>query len=318
MATTVTLARTGQKMPLVSFGLWKVTNEICADTVYNAIKSGYRLFDGACDYGNEKEAGEGVRRAIVDGLVKREELFITTKLWNTFHSKEHVASAARKQLQDWGLEYFDLFLIHFPVSLEYVDPNHRYPPAWWGDDKKVHTSNDTIQETWTAMEQLVDDGLAKNIGISNFSGQSIIDILRYARYAPQVLQIEIHPYLTQEPLVKLCQVLGIAVTAYSSLGPQGYIELGMDKSLPSLLSHSSVIQIAEAHAKTPAQVILRWATQRNIAVIPKSNNQERLTQNVQCIGFDLSKADMKTISSLNQDLRLNDPAEIDPRLAIFA
>ncbi|EJT99960.1 Aldo/keto reductase [Dacryopinax primogenitus] len=315
---SIILKGSGQKMPIVGFGLWKVTKSSCADTVYNAIKHGYRLLDGAGDYGNEKEAGEGVARAIKDGLVKREELFITSKLWNTFHAREHVRQMADYQLKLWGIEYFDLFLIHFPVSLKYVDPGHRYPPEWFGDDGKVYTQNTPIQETWEAMEELHSAGLAKNIGISNFAGGLIIDLMRYARVPPAVLQIEHHPYLTQEHLVRLAQEFGIAITAYSSFGPQSFVELNMDRDAKLLLEHDTVTSIAAEHDKTPAQVLLRWATQRGIAVIPKSNNQKRLEQNLHCIDFNLSPEQIKEISSLNHNLRFNDPADIDVRLSIFA
>ncbi|KAJ7103373.1 NADP-dependent oxidoreductase domain-containing protein [Mycena belliarum] len=316
---TIALARTGQKMPLVGFGLWKVTKSSCADTVYNAIKAGYRLFDGAGDYGNEKEAGEGVARALKDGLVKREDLFITSKLWNTFHAREHVQTLAKKQLGLWGLDYFDLFLVHFPIALKYVDPAERYPPEWFGADGKTVTLQDTpMQETWTEMEKLVDNGQAKNIGISNCQGSLIIDMLRYARIKPQVLQIELHPYLTQEALVELAKTLGIAITAYSSFGPQSYIELDMDRAAPSLLTHDAVASVASKYNKTPAQVLLRWATQREIAVVPKSNNEQRLIQNLDSQSFDLSPEEMKAISGLNCNLRLNDPADIDKRMSIFA
>jgi len=314
---SIALKGTGQKMPLVGFGLWKVTKASCADTVYEAIKVGYRLFDGAGDYGNEKEAGEGVNRALKDGLVKREELFITSKLWNTFHSKEVVKDMAKKQLGLWGIDYFDLFLIHFPIALEYVEPSHRYPPEWFGDDGKVHIINVPIQETWTCLEELVDEGLVKNIGISNCQGSLILDLLRYARIPPAVLQVELHPYLTQEALVELCKTLGIAMTAYSSFGPQGYFELNMDKGMGSLLSQDFVTAAASKHKKTPAQVLLRWATQRGIAVVPKSNNHQRLVENLDS-EFELDEADIKQISSLNINLRLNNPVEIDPRLGIFA
>ncbi|KII94078.1 hypothetical protein PLICRDRAFT_36315 [Plicaturopsis crispa FD-325 SS-3] len=316
--STIVLKRTGQKMPLVGFGLWKVTKATCADTVYNAIKAGYRLFDGAADYGNEKEAGEGVHRAIKDGLVKREDLFITSKLWNTFHAHDHVKSLAKMQLGLWGIDYFDLFLVHFPISLQYVDPGHRYPPEWFGDDGKVYLQNTPMQETWGAMEELVDEGLAKNIGLSNSQGSLILDVLRYARIEPQVLQIEHHPYLTQEPLIKLAKTLGIAVTGYSSFGPQSYVEIGADKSAKGLLEHNVVLEIAAAQKKSQAQVLLRWATQRGIAVVPKSNNHDRLVANLDCDSFDLSEAEIAKLNSLNIGLRLNDPADIDPRLAIFA
>ncbi|KAI5997921.1 NADP-dependent oxidoreductase domain-containing protein [Pisolithus albus] len=312
--TTITLKRTGQKvrvqvtiLRLRKFGLWKVNKDTCADTVYNAIKAGYRLFDAAADYGNEKQAGEGLRRALQEGI-----------LWNTFHAREHVKGATKMQLEHWGIDYFDLFLIHFPVSLQYVDPSHRYPAEWYGDDGKVHMERVPMHETWKAMEELVDDGLAKNIGLSNCQGSLILDVLQYAKYEPQVLQIELHPYLTQEPLVNLCKLWGIAVTAYSSFGPQSYLELGMGKTTPSLLQHSTIGAIASAHGKTPAQVLLRWATQRGIAVIPKSNDHGRLVSNLQCGGFNLTEEELAAISSLNMNYRLNDPVNIEPRLSIFA
>jgi len=308
-------------MPLVGFGLWKVTKSECANTVYNAIKTGYRLFDGACDYGNEKEAGEGFHRAIKDGLVKREDLFITSKLWNTFHAKEHVAELARKQLADYGLEYFDLFLIHFPISLKYVDPATRYPPGWAHDGKEVIQTNVPHAETWAAMEKLVDEGLAKNIGISNFSGGLIIDLLRSARIRPAVLQVEHHPYLQQKELFKFAKLEDIAVTAYSSFGPQSYIEIdfpGAKDAIP-LFEHETVTKLAKKHGKEPAQVLLRWATQRGVAVIPKSNNQGRLEQNLHCCDFDLSEEDMKSFDSLEQGMRMNNPGNyLDRPIYIFA
>jgi len=315
---SVALTGTGKKMPLVGFGLWKVTKSSCSDTVYNAIKAGYRLLDGAGDYGNEKEAGEGVNKAIKDGLVKREDLFITSKLWNTFHAREHVLDLAKKQLGFWGIDYFDLFLIHFPIALKYVDPNHRYPPEWFGDDGKVYLQDTPMHETWKAMEELVDAGLVKNIGLSNTQGSLILDVQRYAKHPISVLQIEHHPYLTQEPVIALCKTLGIAVTGYSSFGPQSFVELNMDKNTSSLLEHKGVTEIASKYKKTPAQVLLRWATQRGIAVVPKSNDPGRLFQNLHCIDFDLAESDLKEISAMNQNIRFNDPADIDPRMAIFA
>jgi len=316
---SVVLKRTGQKMPLVGFGLWKVTKNRCTDSVYDAIKAGYRLLDGAGDYGNEKEAGEGVRRALTEGVVKREELFITSKLWNTFHARHQAKEAAKMQLDHWGIEYFDLFLVHFPVALAYVDPAHRYPPEWWGDDGKSVTLQSTpFQETWGALEELVDEGLVKNIGVSNVGGVLLVDILSYARFEPQVLQVELHPYLTQEPLLRLTKTLGIAVTAYSSFGPQSYLELGFKGTVKPLFEQNPIVNAARAHQKEPAQVLLRWATQRGIAVIPKTNKADRLPSNLDCTSFDLTAGEIEAIDALNINLRLNNPADIDARLAIFA
>lgn len=277
--------------------------------------------DGAGDYGNEKEAGEGVRRAIADGLVKREELFITSKVWNTFHKYEHVKQLAKYQLNLWGVDYFDLFLVHFPVSLKYVDPSVRYPPEWWNDAEKTIVIPEKVpfSETWKAMEELVDEGHAKNIGVSNMGGALLNDLHSYARIEPQVLQIELHPYLTQDDMITYAKdVLKMAVTGYSSFGPQSFYELGAAQDVPSLLEHDLVAKVAGEVGKTPAQVLLRWATQRGIAVIPKSNNQQRLEQNLKVTDFDLTAEQLKAISSLNRNLRFNNPKDIHPALAIFA
>ncbi|KAL2003335.1 hypothetical protein VTN02DRAFT_4245 [Thermoascus thermophilus] len=320
MSTPSIKLNSGYDMPLVGFGLWKVTNETCADQVYNAIKTGYRLFDGACDYGNEVEAGQGVARAIKEGIVKREDLFIVSKLWNTFHEGDKVEPICRKQLADWGIDYFDLYIVHFPIALKYVDPSVRYPPSWSSNGTELEFSNATIQETWTAMESLVDKKLARSIGISNFSAQLIMDLLRYARIRPATLQIEHHPYLTQPDLIDYVQKEGIAVTAYSSFGPLSFLELQLKNAqeTPLLFEHATVKTIAEKHGKTPAQVLLRWATQRNIAVIPKSNNPGRLAQNLDVTAWDLEASEIEAISALNKNLRFNNPTGYGFNAPIFA
>ncbi|CAZ81303.1 unnamed protein product [Tuber melanosporum] len=317
---TIKLQPTGQEMPQVGFGLWKVTNETCADTVYHAIKTGYRLFDGAFDYGNEKEAGQGVKRAIDEGLVKREDLFIASKLWNTFHESERVKPITKTQLEWWGLEYFDLFLIHFPIALEYVDPAVSYPSGWKTPDGSIKPIGAPIQETWRAMEELVDEGLVKNVGISNFQGALILDLLRYCRIRPAVLQIEHHPYLVQPDLIRLAKSEGIAVTGYSSFGPASFRELDWKKAFdtPTLFEHPTITAIAKKHDKTPAQVLLRWPTQRGLAVIPKSNNRDRLLQNLDVTSFDLEESEIQAISGLDKSLRFNNPIDYLGTLPIFA
>ncbi|RDW87641.1 hypothetical protein BP5796_03335 [Coleophoma crateriformis] len=321
MASPTIKLNNGYEMPQVGFGLWKVDNTTCADTVYNAILTGYRLFDGACDYGNEMEAGQGVARAIKEGIVKREDLFLVSKLWNSFHDKEQVEPICKKQLEDWGIDYFDLFIVHFPVALKYVDPQVRYPPGWQYDGKDdVQLSNATIQETWQAMESLVEKKMAKSIGISNFQGALILDLLRYAKVRPATLQIEHHPYLVQPTLLQLAKAEGIAVTAYSSFGPQSFIELGWDKAkeTPVLFEHPVITTISKKYTKTSAQVLLRWATQRGLAVIPKSNNQTRLEQNLNVTDFDLDPSELDAISGLDRHLRFNNPTDYLGTLHIFA
>ena len=160
-------------------------------------------------------------------------------------------------------------------------------------------------------------GLAKSIGISNFNGQLLMDLLRYAKIPPATLQIEHHPYLTQEGLVKYAQSQGIVITAYSSFGPQSFLEMDMQraKDTPLLMDNPTVKKLSEKHSKTPAQILLRWATQRDVAVIPKSNNQGRLAQNLDVTGWNLEKSELDSISGLNQNLRFNDPLNVsDPYL----
>jgi len=253
--------------------------------------------------------------------VKREELFIASKLWNSFHDEEQVEPIARKQLEDWGVDYFDLYYIHFPIALKYVDPKVRYPPGWAYDGKSDYQiSNATIQETWTAMENLVEKKLTRSIGISNFQGSLILDLLRYAKIRPAVLQIEHHPYLVQPTLLQLAKDEGIAVTGYSTFGPSSFLELEWQKAIdtPLLLEHSVIKSISKKHNKSPAQVLLRWATQRGIAVIPKSNNQSRLEQNLRATDFDLEENEIGDILVLNKNLRFNNPTDYLGTLHIFA
>jgi D-xylose reductase len=305
----------GYDMPQVGFGLWKVDNAVAADTVYEAIKAGYRLFDGACDYGNEVECGQGIARAIADGLVKREELFIVSKLWNTFHDGERVEPIVKKQLADWGIDYFDLYLIHFPVALEYVDPSVRYPPGWHYDGaSEIRPSKATIQETWRALEALVPKGLARSIGISNFQAQLIYDLLRYAKIRPATLQIEHHPFLVQPELLNLAKKEGIAVTAYSSFGPASFLEFNMQHAakLTPLIEDATIRSIAAKYNRDPSQVLLRWATQRGLAIIPKSTRPQLMASNLASLEFDLSEEDIAKITSFDRGIRFNQPSNYFP------
>ncbi|KAJ2697937.1 D-xylose reductase, partial [Coemansia sp. IMI 203386] len=207
---------TGAQMPTVGMGLWKISKDTVADQVYEAIKLGYRLFDSASDYGNEAEAGQGISRAIADQLVTRQELFITSKLWCTYHQRQHVKPALQRTLQDLNLDYVDLYLIHFPIALKHVPFETKYPAGWsLQENGPVISENTPYQETWEGMEKLVMEGLAKNIGVSNLPGAMIYDVMTYAKIRPAVLQIELHPYLVRNELVDLAHKEGMAVTAYS-------------------------------------------------------------------------------------------------------
>lgn len=298
------------QMPAVGYGCWKVGKDNAADLIEKVIRLGYRHIDGACDYANEKEVGQGIRRAIEAGVCKREDLFVTSKLWNTFHAREHVEAACQKSLDDLGLDYLDLYLIHFPISLKYVPFDVRYPPEWIHDptstDKKMVFAPVPVSDTWQGMEGLVEKGLVRNIGLSNWNAQGLRDIFSYARIKPAVLQIEVHPYLQCERLVSYAQSLGMVVTAFSPLGHgQSYAGLGYGNVVA--IKEDVVISIATRLGVTPAQVVLRWGVQRGCSVIPKSENEQRIKENLSIEGFKLSDDDMEKMKSLEKNFRMNDP-----------
>jgi D-xylose reductase len=310
--TTVKLTG-GNEIPAVGLGMWKVDKPIVADLVQEAIRIGYRHFDCACDYGNEAEVGAGLQAAVGSGLCDREELWVTSKLWNTYHAAEHVRPALEKSLSDLQLDYLDLYLIHFPIASKFVPFEHRYPPEWFYDPKaespKIESVPVPIRETWEAMEELVRAELVKNIGICNFNCQLLRDLLSYAKIRPAVLQVELHPQLTQEKLLRYCREEDIAVTAFSPLGAESYYSIGMADPEESVLRNEVVTKIAEVKHKTPAQVVLRWGVQRGTAIVPKTSRVDRLVENLAIFDFELTAEEMDAISGLNLNRRFNDPGD---------
>jgi D-xylose reductase len=304
-------------LPAVGFGLWKVERSQAASMVEAAATAGYRHFDCACDYGNEAEVGVGLQSLVSKGVCRREDLWITSKLWNTYHAAEQVRSALERTLRDLRLDYLDLYLIHFPIAQKFVPFETRYPPGWFydPDEKYPHMELERIpiEETWLEMERLKRAGLIKHIGVCNFNTALLQDLLNWAAIPPAVLQAEMHPYLTQSKLLRFCHERGIAVTAFSPLGAASYFSIGMATKGESVLEQPAVLQIAERHGRSPAQVVLRWGLQRGSAVIPKTSRPERLRENLSIFDFNLTADEMSAIDGLNRNRRFNDPGDFCER-----
>jgi len=286
----------GITMPLVGLGTWKSRPGQVENAVSTSIDCGYCHIDCAYVYGNEAEVGAALKKRFDHGL-DRKEIFITSKLWNTRHHPDDVRDSILESLKLLGLDYLDLYLVHWPTAFKRGVNN--FPRNDIGDMMYGETS---LLETWMAMEKLVEEGLSKSIGVSNFNSEQVSEICAKGKIKPAVNQIEIHPYLSQYPLVNFCASKGVAVTAYSPLGSpdRPWAQPGE----PSLLEDPQIINIAKRHKKSAAQVILRWLAQRNIIIIPKSVTPSRIEENFQIFDFSLSAEDMKEIDSFNRDARL--------------
>lgn len=303
----------GGQFPTIGLGTWKIPDEVLPTLIPDAVEVGYRHFDCACDYGNEPAVGEGIKNAISGGKVSRDDLWITSKLWNTYHEPKHVRAACERSLNDLGLEELDLYLIHFPITLAYVPFEERYPPGWFFDPEAENPSMKHIDvpyaDTWGAMEELVDAGLVKRIGVCNLGTAMLRDLKSYARIQPAVNQVEMHPYLTQDNLLRYCQDAGIAVTAFSPFGASSYVPLSMADENESLFDDPVIQEIGKSHRKTVGQVALRWGVQRGTVTIPKTQTVAHLRENLDIYDFELSEGEMLTIDQMNRDRRFNDPAE---------
>ena len=303
----------GGKFPAVGLGTWKLPKPAAPQLVHEAIRIGYRHLDCACDYGNEAEVGAGLAAAIAAGDCRREDIWVTSKLWNTYHEPRHVRAACERSLRDLRLSELDLYLVHFPIALAFVPFDVRYPPEWIHDPKAAHPAMKPIDvpyaDTWGAMEELQRAGLVKRIGVCNLPIAMLRDVLAGCSIRPAVHQIELHPYLAQPRMLRYCAQEKIAVTAFSPLGAPSYVPLGMAQPAESVLTDPVVTKIAAAHQKSPAQIALRWGVQRGTAVIPKSQSAARLKENLAIFDFRLTAAEMDAISALDRNRRFNDPGE---------
>lgn len=266
-------------MPRVGLGTLGLNPMEAKSTINEALSLGYRLFDCAPVYFNEREIGDAFHEATT--AVPRDDVFITSKLAGPFHRPEHVEPALRKTLHDLRLGYLDLFLVHWPVAFKYVD----FDPTVRGWDNEDIDDSDggknidftvSLRETWHAMESLVDKGLVKHIGVANFPVMLLHDLLSYSRIQPAVNQVEIHPYNQQSKLLAYCKSRNITVQAYSPLGTPGYKE----SEEPHVLSDPVLNEMAKAKGMTVAQLCLQWSLQRGCSVIAKSSNTRHLEENL--------------------------------------
>ncbi|GAB2780958.1 aldo/keto reductase [Rhabdobacter roseus] len=292
--------KNGDAMPALGLGTWKSKEGEVYEAVRQALRIGYRHIDCAAIYGNEAEIGQALRDALAEGTCTREELWITSKLWNSAHRQASVLPALEKTLKDLQLNYLDLYLIHWPVALK---DGIGFPTSL---DEFVSLDEVPLTETWAGMEAGVDQGLTRHIGLSNFSIYKIKQLLASARIAPEANQVESHPYLPQTPLLEFCQQEGIILTAYSPLGSNDRPPHLIKADAPVLLKDEIVASIAEKHAASPAQVLIAWALQRGTSVIPKSVSPERLRQNFEATTLELDADDMAQISMLDAHLRFID------------
>jgi methylglyoxal/glyoxal reductase len=271
---STTTLHNGVKMPWVGLGVFKVEDgEQVVDSVKTALEVGYRSIDTAAIYGNE----EGVGKAIAESNVPREELFITTKVWNSHHGYEATLKAFDVSMEKLGLDYIDLFLIHWPLPFQ---------------GKYV--------ETWRALEKLYKDGRVRAIGVSNFKVHHLEEIIANCEIVPMVNQVEYHPRFNQRELHNFCKKHGIQLEAWSPLMQGGMLE------------EPTLVGIAKKYNKSTAQIIIRWDIQTGVVTIPKSVKPHRIAENADVFDFELTQEDMDKIDALNQDKRMfADPDEFN-------
>ncbi|MDR2823685.1 MAG: aldo/keto reductase [Prevotellaceae bacterium] len=287
--------KNGDTIPVLGIGTWRAQPDEVYEAVLDALRAGYRHIDCAQIYKNEREVGQALDYAFRFGIVKRDEIFVTSKLWNSDHASARVETAINRSLANLQLKYLDLYLIHWAVAQK---EGTEFPAK---PDELVPISEIPLAETWNAMIEIQQKSLAWHIGVSNFNVPKINDLEIKTHILPEVNQVEIHPYFQQNELVGFCHKKGIIVTAYSPLGGKKMADQNI-----SIQEDTTIINIAKKHSATPTQVILAWNIQRGVVVIPKSVNKNRIIENLETLNLKLSRDEMQQIAQLDRNLRVTE------------
>ncbi|KAK7099566.1 1,5-anhydro-D-fructose reductase-like isoform X2 [Littorina saxatilis] len=281
-------------VPVIGLGTYMPDEgeEDVIKAVKAAVRCGYRHIDCAAIYRNERAVGHALKELIVEGIIQREDIFVVSKLWNTCHQPDLVKPSLIKTLEDLGLKYLDLYLMHWPMG--YKEGCDLLPKDASG---KVIFSDVDYLETWKAMEDCVDLGLVKDIGCSNFNSEQLQRLLDEARIKPAVNQFEVNCYMNNRKLIEFCQANNIVVTAFGPLGTPS-----KEGSLP-LLKEAAITQLAAKYKKTPAQIALRFLVQQDISIVPKSVTPARIEENFKIFDFRLTPEEMAQLINLNKNFR---------------
>ena len=289
----------GDPMPAIGLGTWKSSTQSVYDAVFHALKNGYQHVDCAPIYMNEKPVGKAISDALAHHHVSREQLWVTSKLWNSYHAPEDVMPALKQTLHFMQLDYLDAYLIHWPVACK---RQCQYGHVTTSSDY-IALSDLPLHTTWEAMIECQKAGLSRHIGVSNCSISKIEDLIDKTNTTPSINQIEYHPYLNQQALRDYCQEKRICLTAYSPLGSNDRPPQLKAPNEPPLLTNDTVVDIAHQQNASAAQVLIAWSLAQGNAVIPKSTHPDRIDQNLASLHLDLSAEQLTQLSNLNLDYR---------------